>query len=157
MPKKIYPDPSTASDNTGVKVGVGVIILNNDGNILIGRRKGKHAQKYSIPGGGLEIGETFADAAIREIKEETNLFIQNPEVISITNNLETYREDGVHHVSVILLAQGFTGELKLMEPDKCEEWLWCDPHNLPKPLFDGCYRGVDMYLAKKFYKEYDAE
>lgn len=31
MPKKIYLDPSIASDNTGVKVGVGVIILNFDG------------------------------------------------------------------------------------------------------------------------------
>lgn len=136
-------------------IGVGVIVINGDGKILIGKRKGRHAQKYAIPGGSLDIGETFTDAAIREIKEETNLVIQNPEVISITNNLETYKKEGVHHVSVTLLAQGFAGELKIMEPDKCAEWLWCDPRNLPESHFDASYRDADMYLARKFYKEYD--
>ena len=48
------------------KVGLGVIIVNKDGNILIGKRKGSHAQKYSIPGGHLEIGETFEQGTIRE-------------------------------------------------------------------------------------------
>lgn len=27
------------------------------------------------------------------------------------------------------------GEAKIMEPDKCEEWRWCDWNNLPSPLF----------------------
>ena len=57
------------------RVGLGIIIVNKEGNILIGKRKGSHAQKYSIPGGHLDLGETFEQGAIREIKEETNLDI----------------------------------------------------------------------------------
>lgn len=41
------------------RIGIGVIILNKDGKILVGKRKGSHAQFYSIPGGHLEVGETF--------------------------------------------------------------------------------------------------
>ena len=82
------------------RVGLGIIIVNKDGNILIGKRKGSHAQKYSIPWGHLDLGETFEEGAIREIKEETNLDIFEPKVIAISNNLETYKEEGKHHISV---------------------------------------------------------
>ena len=76
--------------------------------VLIGKRIGHHAQKYSIPGGHLELGETFEETAIRELKEETNLDTKNPKVIAITNNLETYREEGLHYVSVMLLVKDFS-------------------------------------------------
>ena len=134
------------------KVGLGIIIVNGDGKILIGKRKGSHSQKYSIPGGHLDIGETFEEGAIREIKEETDLDIKNPKVIAITNNLETYREEGKHYISIILLVDISTGEPKLMEPEKCEGWLWADPKNLPEPHFDASKLGVDCYLKKSFYE-----
>ncbi len=51
------------------KVGIGVIIIRNDGKILIGKRKGSHAPYWSIPGGHLDLGESFEQAAIREIYE----------------------------------------------------------------------------------------
>jgi len=135
-----------------VKVGIGVIIKNKGGKILIGKRRGSHAQKYSIPGGHVDPGETFERVAIREIKEEANLDIYNPKVIAATNNLETYREEGIHYVSIILLVEDFSGKLKIMEPKKCEEWLWCDPHNLPEPHFDGSRQGIECYLGGVFYK-----
>ena len=142
------------NQNNIAKVGLGVIIIKNN-KILVGKRTGSHAQKYSIPGGHLEVGETFEEAAIREIKEETNLDIEDPQVIAITNNLETYRQENVHYISIILLVKEFSGELKIMEPDSCEEWLWVDPHNLPEPHFDASQRGVECYLENLFYKKYE--
>ncbi len=136
------------------KVGIGVIIL-NDKKILVGKRTGTHAQKYSIPGGHLEIGETFEDAAIREIKEETNLLISDPKVICITNNLETFTEEGLHYISIILFTDRYSGLLKNLEPEKCEEWLWVEPDKLPEPHFDASRRGVDGYLTNRFYKKYE--
>lgn len=138
-----------------VRVGLGVIILNKEGRILIGKRIGSHAQKYSIPGGRVEKGETFENAAFREIKEETDLEIRNPRVVAVTNNLETYRNEGVHYISIIMLVDDFTGELKIMESNKCEKWLWCDLHQLPEPHFDASKRGVECYLEGVFYKKYD--
>src|ERR1700733_7987183 len=101
-----------------VTVGIGIIILSKEGKILIGKRKGNYVPKFSIPGGSLEPGETFEDAAIRETYEETNITIKNPQVIAITNNLETYKEEGKHTISVILLAKIFTGKPIVVEPEK---------------------------------------
>ncbi|MFA7286568.1 MAG: NUDIX domain-containing protein [Patescibacteria group bacterium] len=137
------------------KVGLGIIIVNSEGRILIGKRIGSHAQKYSIPGGHLEMGETFEEGAIREVKEETNLNIVEPKVIAITNNLETFKEEGEHYISVILLARKYTGELINMEPDKCEELIWVDPKNLPQPHFDASALGVSCYLKGSFYSGAD--
>lgn len=133
-----------------VRVGIGVIIKRDD-KILVGKRKNSHAPFWSIPGGHIELGETFEQAAVREIKEETDLTLINPKVIAITNNLETFKQCGKHYLSVILLAPKFSGELKLTEPEKCEAWQWVDPYNLPMPHFDASRDGIRCYLDDKFY------
>ena len=133
------------------KVGVGVIVVNDSGRVLVGKRRGGHAPYYSIPGGHLELGESFEIAAIREIKEETDLDIENPKVIAVTNNLETFSLEGIHYISVILLVTSYSGILRLMEPDKCVEWLWVDPNNLPMPHFDASRMGIHCYLEGVFY------
>lgn len=138
-------------DNNRPKVGLGIIIENSEGKVLICKRKGNHVPKYSLPGGHLEIGETFEEGAIREIFEESNLKIKNPRVIAITNNLETYKEEGIHNISVILLVEKYSGKLKIMEPDKCAEWLWCDPKKLPEPHFDASRLGIKCYINKVPY------
>ena len=134
-------------------VGIGVILVNPEGHILIGKREGSHAPFWSIPGGYLEPGETFETAAIREVKEETGLDIVNPVVVGVSNNLETYREEGVHMVSVFLLAKEFSGTLTLMEPEKCSGWQWCDPADLPDPHFEASRMGIACYLEGKFYRQ----
>jgi len=133
-------------------VGLGIIIVNEEGNILVGKRKGSLAPKYSIPGGNLEIGESFEGGAIREVKEETNLDITEIKVIAVTNNLETYKEEGKHHISIVLLATKYSGELKNTEPQKIESWNWVDPKKLPEPHFDASHLGVQCYLKDSFYE-----
>lgn len=105
-----------------------------------------------ILSGNLDLSETFEEGAIREVKEETNLDIRDPKVIAVTNNLETYHNEGLHYISIVLLVQDFSGELKNMEPEKCAEWLWVDPKNLPMPHFDASRMAIVCYLEKIFYK-----
>jgi len=133
-----------------VKTGIGVILY-RDGKILMGKRINSHAPKFSIPGGHLEVGETFEESAIREVKEETGILIRNPKVIAVTNNLETYEQEKLHYVSIILLATDFSGEANTIEPDKCEGWNWYDPSNLPQPHFDASEKGIQCFLENKFY------
>jgi len=133
-----------------VKTGIGVILY-RDGKILMGKRINSHAPKFSIPGGHLEVGETFEESAIREVKEETGILIRNPKVIAVTNNLETYEQEKLHYVSVILLATDFSGEAKTNEPNKCEAWNWYNPNNLPQPHFDASEKGIQCFLENKFY------
>jgi 8-oxo-dGTP diphosphatase len=133
-----------------VKVGVGIII-EHQGKVLMGKRIGGYAPYYSIPGGSVEEGESFEEAVIRETLEECNLRLINPKVIGLTNNLRTFKEEGIHFVSIILLATEFEGELKTCEPDKCESWEWHDPKNLPQPHFEASEVCIANYLSKKFY------
>lgn len=133
------------------KVGMGIIIENKDGKVLIGKRKGSFAEKYSIPGGKLDEGEHFEEGIAREILEETGIQVRNPKVIALTNNLETYKEDGVHFISIIFHTKEFTGTPKIMEPDKCESWDWYDPKELPEPHFDASRYGIKCWLEGKFY------
>ena len=129
------------------RVGIGVIILNEAGEILVGKRRGSHAPFYSIPGGALELGESFEHAAEREVAEETGLRIFEPRVIGVVNDLETFRADGVHFVSAVLVVSKFEGEPKLMEPHKCDGWFWCDPQNLPQPHFWSSREAVSLALS----------
>ena len=131
-------------------VGIGIIIVNQQGQILIGKRKNSHAPYYSIPGGHMELGETFSQCAIREVEEETGLTIYKPQVIAVTNNLSTYHESGKHYISVALLTTEFSGELTLIEPNKCEGWLWVDPTQVPSPQFDASEQSIRCYLEQQF-------
>jgi 8-oxo-dGTP diphosphatase len=131
------------------------MIINHQGKILIGKRIGSHAPYYSIPGGSLDLGETFEEGAKREIKEETNLDIENPEVIAVTNNIETYRSEGLHYISIIMLVEDFSGELKNREPEKCAGWFWADPKDLPMPLFEASRMAIACYLEKVFYEKFE--
>lgn len=135
-------------------VGLGVIVENAEGKILIGKRKGSHAAKYSIPGGGLELGEAFEQGGSRELLEESGLIVpvRALAVIAITNNLRTYEEEGFHSVSVVLHTREFEGKPEIKEPHKCEEWLWADPRNLPQPHFDASELAVECWLNNSFYR-----
>lgn len=132
-------------------VGVGIIIQNDRGEILVGKRKGSHAPFYSIPGGHLEMGESFEEGIIKEVLEETGLVIDNPKVISVTNNLRTFESSGIHHISVNLFTDKFEGVPQEMEPDKCDKWMWVNPENLPQPHFDASEFAVECFLKKQFY------
>ena len=135
------------------KVGIGVIIQNEKMQILVGKRKGSHAPFYSIRGGHLEHGETFEAAAIKEVFEETGLRIKNPKVFCITNNRRTYLQENKHYVSVNLFAKEFEGHVELKEPTKCEQWIWCDPSEIPTPQFDASEFAIECFIKGEFYIE----
>lgn len=132
-------------------VGIGVIIQNEQGQILIGKRQGSHAPYYSIPGGHLENGETFEEAAIKEIKEETGLHISDLNLVALTNNLRTYHESGKHYVSITFLCTCYRGEPQVMEPGKCESWGWHDPCDLPQPHFDASELAIKCMIKNEVY------
>jgi 8-oxo-dGTP diphosphatase len=116
-----------------VRVGVGVFAV-RDGAFLMGRRDGAHgAGTWSLPGGHLEFGESFADAARRELWEETGLTIANPEVLAVTNDV--FARERRHFVTVWMVGDEVGGEPVVREPDKFADLTWYDLDTLPQPLF----------------------
>ena len=61
-----------------------VLCLITDGDrMLLQNRTKNDWQGYTLPGGHVEQGESFVDAVIREMKEETGLDIKNPRLVGV--------------------------------------------------------------------------
>jgi 8-oxo-dGTP diphosphatase len=116
-----------------IGIGVGVIVRKGN-NVLLGRRKGSHGEgSWSFPGGHLEIDESPEECARREVLEETGLAIANLRKGTFTRDI--FPAEGKHYVTLFILADYESGDLTIMEPDKCDRWEWFSWDDLPQPLF----------------------
>ncbi len=108
------------------------MVLVKDGKILLGLRKSPHGNgTWSFPGGHLEMGEEPKDAAIRELKEETGIVINELIFSGLTNDVFP---DGKHYITIFFIAKT-KDEPQVAEPDKNVDWTWFDPGEFPTPLF----------------------
>jgi 8-oxo-dGTP diphosphatase len=74
-------------------VGIGAVIICND-KILLEKRKGEPGRgKWTIPGGLVELGEDTEQTVIREVREETNLRVEKPELVDVVDS-KTVDENG---------------------------------------------------------------
>jgi 8-oxo-dGTP diphosphatase len=121
-----------AEANLHPRVGIGVLVM-KDGKLLLGRRKGSHGEgEYASPGGHLEHLESFADAAKREVLEETGLEIGPVRFLRVLNTTQYAPR---HYVDIAFAADWVSGVPEVREPDKVERWDWYDLDDLPSPLF----------------------
>lgn len=130
------------------KVGVGVVVF-KDGKILLGKRLGSHASGvYAGPGGHVEFGESFEEAARREVREETGLEVKNIRVISLSNLCHWKNKQ---YADIGITAEWESGEPKNMEPEKCDGWDWYDINHLPEPLIETEAIYLEALKTGKFY------
>ena len=80
-------DKSTQSDD-GYRLGVGIMLLNNQGKIFVGQRIDVNEEAWQMPQGGIEEAETAREAALRELQEE--LGTSNAEIIAETKTWFCY-------------------------------------------------------------------
>ena len=115
------------------RVGVGVIVQ-RQGKVLLGKRKGSHgAGSWALPGGHLEFGESVEHCAARETEEETGLRIHVVGLGPCTNDVMV--AESKHYVTVFVLASCEHGTPEIREPEKSEGWSWFNWHELPNNLF----------------------
>lgn len=139
-------------DDLRPKIGLGVMIKDGNDKVLIGLRLSPHGQgTWSFPGGHLEFGETMAEAAMREAKEETDLDVSDLELISVADEMGAL-DKGKHYINIGFLAHVINGEPKIMEPEKCERWEWFSLDRLPEPLFEGTALVIERYKMGRIYK-----
>lgn len=108
-----------------VRVGVGVLVLTgeNKNKVWAGMRKGSHgASTLALPGGHLEVNETWSDCAAREVEEEMGLSLTNVRFFHATNDIMLAEEK--HYVTIFMVAsQSNPNEIPSnREPNKCEGW-----------------------------------
>ena len=139
-------------DGTRPKVGIGVLLIKGN-KILLGKRKSSHGEgEYSLPGGHLELDETFEECALRELAEEAGpkIKVKNPKFLCVTN-LRKYAPK--HYVDIGMLAVWVSGKAEVKEPDKQEGWSWFDINKLPAPLFGCTENYIEAYKTGKTYFE----
>ena len=56
-----------------LRIGVGIILLNNKNNVFVGKRIDNHKNSWQMPQGGVDENEDFLQAAKRELEEETGI------------------------------------------------------------------------------------
>ena len=114
------------------RVGVGVFVF-KDGKFLMGLRRNAHGDKtWSIPGGHLEYGESFAETAKREVMEETG--IDNLNLVCFLGKKERLSsEKKVWAITSYYLftTNQITGKQNLQEGEEDLVFEWFDIDKLP--------------------------
>jgi 8-oxo-dGTP diphosphatase len=83
-------------------VGVGAVII-RDGRILLAKRGSEPGKnKWSIPGGLVELGETVQSTIAREVREESGLDVEVHSLIDVVDNLVPDERGRLHYHFIIL-------------------------------------------------------
>lgn len=93
-------------------------LIYKEDKILLQNRIKKDWKGYTLPGGHIEPGESFVDAVIREMKEETGLDIRNPKLCGI----KQFPIEGGRYLVVLYKTDEFEGELVSSEEGQME-WV----------------------------------
>lgn len=139
-----------------LRLGVGIIVLNKENKVFVGKRRDNPINKWQMPQGGVDRGENLVNAMKRELKEETSI-----RSIEILKELEGWTE---YELPDYLLGKIWRGKyrgqkqkwfivrflgkdeeinLKTSHPEFIE-WQWLDIENLPS---------VIVHFKKKVYEK----
>lgn len=97
--------------------GVKAIIIQNN-TFLALKRTQEELDKWEIPGGRMEYGETIEETLHREIFEETNLKVSPCKILNTWDLIESHRQIS----GIIYLCKYESGEIKLS--DEHREYCW---------------------------------
>ena len=92
--------------------------------VLVMDRKKEDWPGITFPGGHVEVGESFTEAVIREVKEETGLRIVSPQMCG----MKDWVEDDIRYVVLFYKTEKFEGDL--ISSEEGEVW-WEDLKELP--------------------------
>lgn len=116
-------------DHPYPRVGCAVFIM-RDGKFPMCLRQGSHgAGTWGLPGGKLNLGETWEEAVRRESLEECGLKLKNVRFLAATNDI--FSEEDLHYVTIFMIADWVEGEPEVLEPEKCIEWRWFSYDAMP--------------------------
>ena len=131
-----------------MRTGVGIIVLNNNNQVFVGKRKDNPGDKWQMPQGGVDKGEDFITAMRRELIEETS--IKNIKILKEIQNMYQYelpdnlvgiiwkgKFRGQRQKWFITKFLGKDDEINLdTQNPEFIDWKWIDPQDLPEVIVD---------------------
>ena len=130
------------------------LVLKKKNQILLSRRfnTGFSDGDYSLVAGHLDGGETAKQSIIRESKEEANISLK-PKDLTVTHIQHRIGPDR-EYIDIYLSAEKWTGKIKVMEPNKCDDLRWFDLKKLPKNLIPSVKHALKCIEKGEFYGEF---
>ena len=129
------------------RVGVGVLILNEQRQVLLTLRKlPPEAGCSSIVGGKLDYLETLQDCAVREALEEVGVNISIESLLCVTDHL--LPQEHQHWVSPAYLGRVLSGHATNCEPQKTQQVQWFGLNELPPNLTMTARNAICAYQAR---------
>ena len=118
-------DPNAPSANSLVP-SANAIVVNEQGEILMIRRTDNG--NWAVPGGGMDLGESITDTAIRETREETGIKCQITGLVGIYTNpghVIRYTSDGEvrQEFSIVFTARPTGGQLQASSESSETQWV----------------------------------
>ena len=138
-----------------LRLGVGVVVLNKENKVFVGKRKDNPVNKWQMPQGGVDNGEDLVGAMKRELSEETG--IKNIKILKEIDGWSKYelpdyllgkiwkgKYRGQKQKWFVVKFLGSDNEINLKTKNpEFIEWQWIDIDSLP------C---VIVYFKKKVYE-----
>ncbi|HLC36641.1 MAG TPA: NUDIX domain-containing protein [archaeon] len=141
MTEQIFPEPT-----------VGALVFSKEGKIFL-MKSHKFRDKYVIPGGHIELGETMEQALKREVKEETNLKIHGIKFLLMQ---EFIFNDSFYEKKhfIFLDFQCKTNSIKVKLNYEAQEFIWIEPEKaLEMNTEPYTKNAIKEYLKKQKFVE----
>ncbi|MFZ5365298.1 MAG: NUDIX hydrolase [Patescibacteria group bacterium] len=135
------------------------LVLVKDEKFLMLRRynTGYEDGNYSLVAGHLDGQETFRQAMAREAKEEAGIIL-NPndlQVVHVMDRQVIFNDVGARErLDVFVKADDWSGELKNMEPHKCDDLSWFSFDKIPKNTIPYIKQALECIRDGVFYSEH---
>ena len=117
-------------------VGCGVLLENSEGKVLLQKRS--DTGDWCVPGGALEPGETYVEAATREVREEVGIEVSDLKLFGLYSGEDRMihypNGDNVYSLSVIFTTRNYTGTISDSDSEVLEHRLF-SREEIPSELF----------------------
>ncbi|MFE9846574.1 phosphotransferase [Streptomyces goshikiensis] len=129
------------------------LILRRDGEagpeVLLSRRAGPvyATGLWHFPSGHLDPDEDMVEAVIREAREETGVLIEPQDVTAAVTVHHRPPVGSRSRLGVFFEVRRWSGQPRIMEPDRCDGMAWYPLDALPAPMVAYCRAGLDAYRA----------
>ncbi|MFH0749927.1 MAG: NUDIX domain-containing protein [Candidatus Gottesmanbacteria bacterium] len=122
-------------------------------NILLSRRfqTGYADGKLSVPAGHVEDGETITQALIREMREEVGITLIPSQFL--LSHIMHRKSDDIR-IDFFFRINSWSGTLKNMEPEKCNQLVWTPLDALPRDVVPYVSHAIHCVCKNIFYSEF---
>jgi nucleoside triphosphatase len=132
---------------------VGALVVNASGEVMLVRSE-KWGDKYSVPGGHMELGERAEDAIVREVKEETGLDSVAEELLIVQQAIYPkgfYKHE--HYIFMDYVCRAKSSEVKL-DGRELQSFIWVRPEDALKLDLEEYTRNfVEKYISYEKQRE----